>query len=78
MALTVDPALETRLRANAAAEGISVEQYLERLVKTDQQAIAELESLATEGIDSGDPIEPGPDYWEEKHRKLNEFLNTGR
>jgi hypothetical protein len=78
MAITVDPALETKLRANAAAEGISVEQYLERLVKTDKQALTELESLAIEGIDSGDPIEPGPDYWEEKHRKLNEFLNSGR
>ncbi len=78
MAITVDPALETKLRANAAAEGISVEQYLERLVKTDKQALTELESLAIEGIDSGDPIEPGPDYWEEKHRKLHEFLNSGR
>ena len=68
MAITVDPALETKLRANAAAEDISV----------DQKALTELESLALEGIDSGDPIEPGSDYWEEKHRKLNEFLNSGR
>jgi hypothetical protein len=48
MAITVDPALETKLRANAAAEGISVEQYLERLVKTDRKALTELESLALE------------------------------
>ncbi|MBK9166567.1 MAG: hypothetical protein IPM24_03785 [Bryobacterales bacterium] len=33
-----------------------------------------LESLALEGLLSGDPIEPGPAYWEEKHRRLDESL----
>jgi len=75
MAITVDPALETKLRAKPLTEGISLEKYLERLVKLDQQALAEIESLASEGIDSGPAIEPGQDYWEEKHRKLNDSLN---
>ena len=37
-------------------------------------AIDELESLAIEGLDSGNPIEIGPGYWEEKHRRLDERL----
>ena len=39
----------------------------------------ELEALALEGLNSGDPIEPGPGYWEEKHRRLDDRLkNAGR
>jgi hypothetical protein len=30
--------------------------------------------LAIEEFDSGDPIEVGPGYWEDKHQKLDERL----
>jgi len=74
MTITIDPKLEARIREKAEAEGVSVETYVERLVSADQAAEAELESLALEGLNSGTPIEAGPGYWEEKHRRLDERL----
>lgn len=74
MPITIDPKLEARLRERAEAEGLSVEQYVERLLKAEQSAEEELQTLALEGLVSGDPIEAGPGYWEEKHRRLDERL----
>jgi hypothetical protein len=71
VSITIHPELETRLRARAQAEGLTVEAYLERLVRADQSAEDELAALASEGLNSGDPIEPGPGYWEAKHQKLD-------
>lgn len=78
MGITINPQLESMLRSNAAAEGISVEEYLDRLVKSDQQATSEFKALISDAVNSGDPFEPGPGYWEEKHRKLEERLKSGR
>jgi len=78
MTITINPKLEARLREKAEAEGLTVSAYIERLVSADQAAEEELESLALEGLDSGEPIEVGPGYWEEKHRRLDERLkHTG-
>lgn len=78
MPITIDPKLEARLREKAQAEGLSVPEYAERLVKADQSAEDELESLAFEGLNSGDSVQVGPGYWEEKHRRLDERMkNTG-
>ncbi|MBI3696647.1 MAG: type II toxin-antitoxin system ParD family antitoxin [Acidobacteria bacterium] len=74
MSITIHPELETRLRARAEAEGLTVEAYVEHLLRADQQAEDELEALALEGLNSGEPIEVGPGYWEEKHRRLDERL----
>lgn len=74
MSITIDPELETKLRARAEAEGLTVEAYLERLVRVEQSAKDELEALALEGLNSGPPIEAGPKYWEAKHRRLDERL----
>ena len=74
MKITIDSKLEGRLRERAEAEGLTVDAYVERLVHADQAAEAEIESLALEGLNSGDPIEAGPGYWEEKHRRLNDRL----
>lgn len=51
-----------------------MEAYVERLVKADQAAEEELESLALEGLFSGDLPDVGPGHWEEKHRRLDERL----
>jgi hypothetical protein len=75
MSINIHPELETRLRARAEAEGLTVEAYVERLIRADQQAQDELEALALEGLNSGEPIEVGPSYWEDKHRRLDERLN---
>jgi hypothetical protein len=74
MSIPIHPELETKIRARAEAEGLSIEAYLERLVQADQQAIEELETLAIEGLESGAPIEAGPSYWQDKHRQLDERL----
>jgi hypothetical protein len=74
MTITIDPKLEARLRERAEAEGLTITAYLERLVQADQIVVDELESLAIDGLNSGDPIEVGPGYWEEKHRRLDERL----
>jgi hypothetical protein len=74
MSLAIHPDLETRIRARAEAEGLSIEAYLERLVRAEQPGAEELETLALEGRHSGRSIEVGPAYWEEKHRLLDERL----
>jgi hypothetical protein len=74
MKITVPAELEQKIRDRAEAQGLSVEAYLEQLVRADQQGMEELEDLALEGLDSGSPIEAGPSYWEEKHRRLEERL----
>jgi antitoxin ParD1/3/4 len=77
MPITINPKLEARLRERAAAEGITVPDYVERLLDADESAEEELESLVLEGLDSGDPIETGLGYWEEKHRRIDARLKTG-
>ena len=76
MSITLHPELETRLRAHAEAKGLTLEAYLEHLVHIDQRAEDELETLAYKGIDSGEPIEVGSGYWEEKHRRLDARLKN--
>ena len=75
MSFVIDRDLETKIRARAEAEGLSVEAYLERLVQADQVGAKELETLALEGLRSGEAIEAGPSYWREKHRLLDERLS---
>jgi hypothetical protein len=75
MSLAIHPELETKIRARAEAEGLSVEAYLERLLSAEQRGADELESLALEGLESGAAMEAGPAYWQEKHRRLDERLS---
>lgn len=74
MSIAIPPDLESKIRSRAKAQGITIEDYLERLVRADQQGTEELESLALEGLNSGAPIEVGPSYWQEKHLHLGERL----
>lgn len=76
MGISIPAELESELRARADAEGISVEVYLERLVRADTKAVDELARLAHDGIASGDPIEPAADYWPEKHRRLDQQMKS--
>jgi hypothetical protein len=72
MSITIQPALEAKLRARAEIEGLSVEAYIERIARDDQEAEKELEALALEGLDSGESILADERYWEEKRRGLIE------
>jgi hypothetical protein len=74
MSIPIHPELESKIRSRAEAQGLSIEAYLERLVRADQQGTEELESLALEGLNSSAPIEVGPSYWQEKHLRLDERL----
>ena len=76
MSIVIRPDLEARLRQKADAAGVSVEVYVEMLVRSDQEAEEELESLALEGLNSGDAIAVGPEYWAEKHRRLDQRLRA--
>ena len=76
MTISIDSKLEARLRERAQAEGLTVSAYVERLVESDQAAEQELESLALEGVNSGEPVEIGPEYWQDKHRRLDQRLNS--
>ena len=70
--MTIDPKLEERLRRRAEAASLTIEAYIERLLAAED----ELDSLAVEALNSGDPIQLGPGYWEEKHRRLDERLKN--
>lgn len=74
MNISIHPELETKLRARAEAQGLTVEAYVERLVRAEQEGADEMEALALQGLNSGAPIEIGTGYWEEKHRRLEERL----
>jgi len=47
-------------------------EYIRELIRLDRKRKAEerLEKLLIEGLDSGEPIEVTPEYWERKRRKL--------
>jgi len=47
-------------------------EYVRELVRRDQKQRAEerLEALLLEGLNSGEPIEITPEYWENKRRQL--------
>ena len=74
MTITLDPNLEARFRARADAAGLTVDAWIARLLESEQSAVDEMECLALEGLDSGDAIEVGPDYWGLKHRQLDERM----
>ena len=68
MAITLHPELEAELRAQPERTGLSVESFIKRIFTDTQSAEQELEALALEGLNSGDPIEPGPSCWAGKHQ----------
>lgn len=70
MSITIHPDLESRLRARAEIEGLTVEAYVERIARDDQREEEELEALALEGLDSGESIPADETYWQEKRRGL--------
>jgi hypothetical protein len=74
MTIEIDPKLESRLRERAAAEGLSISDFIENLLNAEASAEDELQLLAFAGLTSGEPIATGPGYWIERHRLLDEAL----
>jgi antitoxin ParD1/3/4 len=61
----------------------SVSEYVRELIREDEKRRAEdkLEALLLEGLNSGDPIEVTPEYWERKRQQLtkrHQQRNSGR
>jgi hypothetical protein len=54
----------------AEAEGLTVEAYVERIARDDEQAEQEFEALALEGLNSGESIVADDKYWAEKRARL--------
>lgn len=78
MSIVIQPELESRLRARAEAEGLTIQAYVERLARDDEAAEEELEALALEGLNSGQSIEGSGGYWDEKRRRvIDSYRNTG-
>ena len=69
MPITMHPQIESRLRARAEAEGITVDQYVERLMQDEDAEIAHTEALLQEGADSGDYIELNDPEWDRMERE---------
>ena len=76
MSIQIRPELESKLRVKAQAEGLTIEDYLERLISADERAEQELAALALEGLESGEPLAVTSDYWLAKHRRLDERLRS--
>ena len=71
MPIMIHPELEAKLRARAEAAGVSVENYIERIA-CDDEAASDLETLAIEGLNSGQSIRADERYWAEKRERLEE------
>lgn len=70
LSATLEKKIETHL---ATGEYDSREDFLlEALRALDEQS--KLETLLLEGLDSGEPVEITPDYWEEKKRQLKDRM----
>ncbi len=69
MPIIVDPELEAKLRARADAEGISIDAYIERLVREDDLEIAHTEALLEQAAKSGDHVEWNEQEWERIERE---------
>ena len=70
MAIAIDPQVEARLQEKAVAEGLTISAYIQRLVRIEDAAEAELETLALAGLSSGECI-PGDDaFWQQWYERV--------
>ena len=64
MTITIDPDLGSLIRSRAEAEGVTVDQYLERLLREEDAEIVHTETLLREAAESGDYIELTEQEWD--------------
>ena len=76
MSITINGEIEKKLREGAEAHESTIEVYLEHVLRAYEEWENRLEELAIEGLESGEAFEPGPGFWEEKHRELEERLKV--
>ena len=71
--ISLPQSLKEFVEAQVQQSGFSTpSEYIRNLVRDDQKRRAEekLEALLLEGLNSGDPIEITPEYWEKKRTQL--------
>lgn len=79
--ISLPQSLKDYVEDQVATRGYSTpSEYLRELLRLDQKQRAEekLEALLLEGLNSGDPIEITPEYWERKRTLLIERHNKKR
>jgi len=76
MPITVQSELENRIRSRADDEGVTVDHYLERLLREECAAIAHTETLLQEAADSGDYIELNEEEWDRMEREAVGEVNA--
>ena len=76
--ISLPQSLKDFVEAQVQQSGFSTpSEYIRNLVRDDQKRRAEekLEALLLEGLNSGEPIEITPEYWEKKRTQLVERHN---
>ena len=71
--ISLPQSLKEFVEAQVQRSGFSTpSEYIRNLVRDDQKRRAEekLETLLLEGLNSGEPIEITPEYWEKKRTQL--------
>ena len=76
MSITIHPELEAKLRTRAEEEGVSVEAYLEHLVRDEAAEIANTETLLSEAADSGEHIELTEEEWDRMEQEALAEVQT--
>jgi len=73
--ISLPQSLKDYVEEQVTANGYSTpSEYVRELLRHDQRRRSEekLEVLLLEGLNSGDPIQITPEYWENKRRQLLE------
>lgn len=73
--ISLPESLKEYVEVQVSAGGYSTpSEYVRELLRQDQKQRAEekLEALLLEGLNSGEPIEISPEYWERKRAQLVE------
>jgi antitoxin ParD1/3/4 len=71
--VTIDEELRDLVAQQAARRGMeSVEDYVDFLIRLDllQNRREEIEAKLLDALNSGEPIEVTPEFWEERRRRL--------
>lgn len=74
MNVSLPEALRTFVTERAKGRFGSASEYIRELIRDDQRRAAQekLEAMLLQGLDSGDPIEVTPEFWEQKRKQLLE------
>ena len=78
MPITVNPNLEAKIRARAQADGLTVEAYVERLIREEDSEIAHTEALLDEAAASGEHIALTEGEWDRIEREARAALEAKR